>query len=203
MNKIEFNLEPVDNETLKIGNTKIEIRPFITVSEIVQLIGAYTDTYFSPVSNMGKDIPYDLVGAEYSLALEIIDAFTNIQIQDADGILVTGIQDLISRGVYAKITEKIMNYDEFRHLLDRVVSDIKEDMALKQSVGNIIDNLSNKLVDVFDKITNTDVSPESLEALKSTAKEVLEGMEKSPISNVFKEASVPVVAKKSKKKKIE
>jgi hypothetical protein len=197
MEKITLNLEAaeIENTTFKFLGNKIEVVPTITVEDQIKFIQHYLDNYF-----VADDLT-NYVGAEYSLAFEVLDKYTNVKVfetsdlESAENNTIVVSADnnvLISLGLWKEVSSKITNYPEFRQNLDRVIFDTKESLALKSSVGTVIDGLVTKVTDFIEKLASINIDDEGLAKLKSTAQELLSNIEQSPVAEVFKESSKQV-----------
>jgi hypothetical protein len=182
MEKITLNLEAaeIENTTFKFLGNKIEVVPTITIEDQVLFIRNYLDNYFDPSNDLISDTTTNYIGAEYALALEILDKYTNVDISEDKDVLLSLTDEIFS---------KISNYSDFREKLWRVVSDKKEELDLEKSVGTVIDGLVTKVTDFIERLASINIDDEGLAKLKSTAQELLTGIEQSPVAEVFKESS--------------
>jgi hypothetical protein len=194
MEKITLNLEAVETEnvTFKFLGNKIEVVPTITVEDQIKFIQHYLDNYF-----VSDDLT-NYVGAEYSLAFEVLDKYTNVKVfetadlESAENNTIVVSADnniLISLGLWKEVSSRITNYPEFKNNLDRVVSDQKETLALKSSVGTVIDSLVIKVTDFIERLASINIDDEGLSKLKETAKELMSNIEQSPVAEIYKESS--------------
>jgi hypothetical protein len=194
MEKITLNLEAaeIENTTFKFHGNKIEVVPTITIEDQIKFIQHYLDNYFV------TDDLTNYVGAEYSLAFEVLDKYTNVKVFESSDlesaenntIVVSADNNvLISLGLWKEVSSKITNYPEFRQNLDRVVFDTKESLALKSSVGAVIDSLVTKVTDFIEKLASINIDDEGLAKLKETAKELMSNIEQSPVAEIYKESS--------------
>jgi hypothetical protein len=194
MDKITLNIKAaeIENTTFKFLGNKIEVVLTITIEDQIKFIQHYLDNYF-----VADDLT-NYVGAEYSLAFEVLDKYTNVKVfetsdletSENNTIVVSADNNvLISLGLWKEVSSRITNYSEFRQNLDRVVFDTKESLALKSSVGTVIDSLVTKVTDFIERLASINIDDEGLAKLKATAQELLTGIEQSPVAEVFKESA--------------
>jgi hypothetical protein len=92
--------------------------------------------------------------------------------------------------IFDTITKNILNYDDFLDLLYGVVNNIEEQLAQKRSVGGIIDSLYEKVGIIINQLIEStkNLTPEQLENLKETGKELVDKINTSPLAQeVFKD----------------
>lgn len=78
MKKSKFKFEIPQNIIIEIGGQKVEITPFISLSEQIAFINSYLETYFK-ANDIWMD-ECDIIGAEHALKLAIVDILTSIEI---------------------------------------------------------------------------------------------------------------------------
>lgn len=153
-------------KTIKVEGceTLVEIRQYLPVEEKLGVIGrvielAHDENNFS-----------NPVKANVYLALEIVQAYTNITFTEKQKENVTKLYDsLLSSGWLDKILELIPD-DELETLSDGVVETIRAYYAYRNSVLGILDNVSSDysnlnldITNLQDKLTNG----ENIELLKN------------------------------------
>ena len=191
MDKIKIDLSLPETRSFTEGAKEILVKPYLTSSEQIVLINSYMMAYFFPVStNTNKGLSeYDYIGAEYSLKLNIIDICTNIQVFDDNGNVMDDMSRILYNGIWNSVRGCIKNYDEFRTSLYAVKDDIKFQLQLSKSIGYIVENMSNKILAIFERLSSMDLSPENLKVLRETVETISKQLEDSPIGRVYKEAS--------------
>jgi hypothetical protein len=201
MEKKKLVVKPVDNHVFLYQNNPIEIRPYLTAVEQAILIEEYVSNYFYPNTGMVSGVDCDYLGAEYYLMLDIINRLTSVLVDDKEDVKGLSLEELVTTTLWVEIKSHISNYKEFREMLDRVVSDKKEQIALTKSVGATIDRVVEKVEEALLNLAQN-VDPEKL---KEVATGLLKDMEKSPMAPVFAEAQQEKVEKvrRTRKKKAE
>jgi hypothetical protein len=182
MEKITLNLEAVETEnvTFKFFGNKIEVIPALTLEDQILLVIHYLDNYFDNSGELIPDTTTNYIGAEYALALEILDKYTNVNITEDKDILLA---------LWKEVQSHISNYDVFKYDIERVVHDKQKELALKASTGIVLDSLVTKVTDFIERLASINIDDEGLAKLKDTAKELLSNIEQSPVAEVFKESS--------------
>jgi hypothetical protein len=175
MDKVVLSFEQPDNAIAKHNNQKIEVKPIISFGDEIMLIGAYLDSYFAPTNKTFPQSEYDYLAAEYAFRLGVLGQCTNIDMEATDpNALIENIK------LWQEVTDKIDNYPDVRiHLMD-VVSEVKEQMALKQSIGSVIDELVEKALGVLETLSQTEINENTLKELKGLIGDLNNGMGKQP-----------------------
>lgn len=192
--KIKLEFKSPKNKSLEYGESVIEIRPFLKIEEQVLLIDNYLINYFNLEKLEKTLVPnseYDYMKAEYNMIHSIFHLLTNV---DAE-TLNTDMYD--ASPLWIQVREKITNFEEFYKRLERVVSDVKEQIINKNSLGNTISGLSDKLVVILDNFSK--FTPEDIEKAKQTGMELLSKIENSPAQEMIAEGVV-TAKRKSKAK---
>ena len=184
MEKTQFNFEQPKDVVIEVDGQEIKVKPFLDLNQQIGLINSYLETYFQ---SSEKDVLMDkwnVTGAENALKLATVDLCSSIAIEGA-------FENLFYLSTYELIEEQIVNYWEFREILDEVVSNVKEQITQKKSVGGIIDNLYEKGKVILDQLVEStkNLTPEQLEKLKETGKELVDKIAQNPlVGEVFKDA---------------
>jgi hypothetical protein len=196
MAKEKLDVSPIGiiSEVYQLNKT-FKIRPYLTGGEQAEIINEYLNQYFYSPNHFVEDSEVDFIGAEFYLIMSVVDKVTNIEVLK-DGI---SIEEIIASGLWEIIKRRITNYAEFRAMLDRVISDKKEQLALAKSVGATIDRVVEKVEETLLNLAQN-VDPDKL---KEVATGILRDMEQSPIAPAFKEAQQEKVekARRTRKKK--
>jgi len=185
MEKGTFNFVVPENKILNLDEGEIIVKPYLDMNLQAALINQYTTTFFSSDNKTIAMDEWDEWGAECALKLAIIDLCSSVPVDgDFENILLSGIYDRIER--------EIKNYQEFRWLLDNTISNIKEQIAQKKSIGGTLDSLFEKariLVDNLIKSTEN-LTPEQLKKLKETGQELVDKLAENPlVAEVFKDVA--------------
>jgi hypothetical protein len=153
---IEFTFEKQD----------ILIYPYISLANETKVISDYCGSLFKDGEFLGNYIE-----AEYSLVLSILDLNTNIQITDENNIIID-LDDLLASGIWEQVNRRIENYDRVRSHLDNVVRNLIREKDLEKSIGSTIDNLSNKIFVLLDKIADLDLSEDGIKQLLTELRQI-------------------------------
>jgi hypothetical protein len=182
MEKITLNLEAVETEnvTFKFFGNKIEVIPVLTLEDQILLVIHYLNNYFDNSGELIPDTTTNYIGAEYALALEIMDKYTNVNISEDKDILLA---------LWKEVQAHISNYDVFKYDIERVVHDKQKELALKASTGLVLDSLVTKVTDFIERLASINIDDEGLANLKETAKELMSNIEQSPVAEIYKESS--------------
>ena len=131
---------------------------------------------------------YNLFTAEYNLKHGVVDLLTNIDGKSID----TNMYD--ADELWNEIEKRVVNYSEFRASLDRIISDIKEEIRNENSVGVVLSGLAKELNKVLSNFSN--ITPEELEKVKQSGIELIDKFEKSSLNGI----SVPTTPKTIRRK---
>lgn len=166
--KVDFK-EPECQEVIFEGKP-IKVKPYISLMDMGVIGGVYLEKYFS-------GSPSHVMEAEYALIMTVLDQCTNLEIEE------NGFGGFLANvKLWEDIVSKIKNYSTFRALLKQTVEERKELLRLENTTGRVISVLSSKILDLVDKLSNTEITPESIEKVKDLLKEV-------ESSTVFKKVS--------------
>ena len=91
----------------------------------------------------------------------ILQACTNVDTDDLDENIYSDFE------FWRKLSGAIENIDDFKHKLHRVVLDIKEQKAIDNSVGEVVNKLVEKAYVILDKIS--EISPEDINKLQESS----------------------------------
>jgi len=204
MEKKAFTLENPENVSIAFKGSAIDIKPYLTIAEQLQLINSYIQNYFFPdeEEKLIGMIESDAFNTEYALRLEIIDMCTSI-----DGKSVESV-NVFYTGLWEKIENSIINYNEFRSILSKIINEIEREQSLRKSIGSVIDGLMSRieliLVELNESLAN--FKPEDIDKVKEVGLSLLKEVENSSVANIFKEVEIgkaeeSVVPKKARKTK--
>jgi|GEM_PF-2764440 len=198
MEKQDFSLNVPENVQIAYKGNTVDIKPFITISEQIQLINNYISNYFLPDDNNVAMTRSDELNAEYALKLEVLDLCTSIEVDNNS--MVVFYDEL-----WNEIEIHIVNYNEFRGILYGIMSEIKREQSLEKSIGSVIDNFSTKLEFVLNKLSEyiSDFKIEDIEKIKEAGLSLLKELEDSPVAEIFKEVEIGKIEKTLKKEKKE
>lgn len=201
MEKIKLEKKTPNNKSFEYDDSTITVDPLITVSEKTFLINKYLSDYFESDANdkIITKTNYNLIKAEYNLIIYLVQLKSNI-----DATILTEDLDYYS-SLIDMILSNISNYGQFRKTLDRIVSDVKEEILIEKSIGNVIDNLFNKALLILDKFSDYDV--EKIKEAKEAGLELMNELRKSNMlsfrqdleeQNVKEEATIKTTRAKKK-----
>jgi len=178
VDKVKIKFEKPKKITVKYKNIEIKINPLLEMAEQVYLINSYVEDYFGISENPLVPLSeYNYIEAEFKLLNYLCQLATNIDYENIDANI------YIEPEFQNLITENIVNYPILRKNLDTVVKEIKEQLILKNSLGKVISDLVEKGYSYLDKLS--DITPEELEKMKYQGIELIERLEKSPLSEAL------------------
>ena len=190
MEKKKFSFKSPEMVKILVGDQEIEVVPYLDVETQVVLTKSYIDNYFSQ-SVIG--IEKDVVMAEHSLKLALLDLCTDVDVSEIS------INDILSNYVtYMKIIRSIVNYEEFRRTLSEIVSNIKEEEMKEKSIGFVLENIYAKALEFFENLSSMELSEENIGKIGKLLKEA----EESPLLNSLAKNLVMGVPKQPVEKKI-
>jgi hypothetical protein len=176
MDKIKLEFKTPENKTIEYNNVKIEVIPYIKFPAQIYIIDNYVKDYFgNPEDILIENTKYHYIEAEIRLRNYIIQLNTNIELKDINPEI------YVDPSLWAKITNEIENYWDFRDTLETIVYDIKQQQTLENSVGKIVSDLVNKGYALLDKVAS--LNPEEIKEAGQKGLELVERLEKSSILN--------------------
>ena len=149
MNKIKFDFTPKKNKIIKIGNDKVEIKPYIPSKDILS-INTLCLKQFSEQDNLAEC----LTTIKYVFDMFVINQCTNIQI---DGIILNekdgksnieiditsdAIEKFDSSQIMEKIAPHILNYDEVYNGVKFLI-ELQNVQKAFGTMGNLIPSIDN------------------------------------------------------------
>jgi hypothetical protein len=183
MEKKNYNFSNPDSVFITVMGQEVEVRPFLNVNEQIALINQYLETYFSLETKSIEKDAWAEWDAEYALQLGIVDLLSDIKIEGA-------FDNLFYSNGYQEIENVIVNYWQFRQLLDDAVENIKRQLEMQNSVGAKLDSLFNKIEVLLNNLNNSmqNMNPEMLEKLKETGTELVGKLTENPlVQEVYKD----------------
>ena len=151
--KKEIKVEPIKSILGKYNGQEFLIEPFITFEHGNMLYTTYVETYFDEESSMVER----KINADISFVLAITDLCTTIDIEK-----IKDIDGFVYGGLWKEIYSNIANYDEYVKNINILIERIENQNAIEKSIGSVIDNLGNKLMNFIE---NVDLSTENIDKL--------------------------------------
>lgn len=169
--KISFNEDELEtSETIKIGNKAVEVKTYISLP----IQGVLIQQYCEELTDITSPIEMRILRAKIKLCLAIVSFMTNLEIEDIDEYSFP-LDEFIASGAYAKILEKITNYNDFENILNLSVDLLFKDKYNKPEMLFKLENIIGEVESLLGKITNMDLDKdgiaELLEAVLKTQKE--------------------------------
>jgi len=167
MDKKSFKFTKVEPEviTIEYQEQEVKVRSILYIAEQAQLIENYIQNRFFPKEVMLSATGHDILGAEHALRLDIIQALTDIEVSDED------ISIFLYGDIFYQIENAIENYEEFQDVLYQTIEDVEKSLALKSSVGKVLEGLSVKVSSFLENMNeiSKNLKPEDLDKIKDIA----------------------------------
>lgn len=164
--KVTLDLSEFEKEleipTFKFKKQTITVFPYLKVGDKSTLIAEYLSALYSDPST---DLEIRYLIAEYAVMMRLIDTVTNIDIDNLDPDVV------VHSGLYKEITSRIANYSEFRYELEEVCKIRQEEIAIKNSIGAVLQNLVDKLNKTLENASQMDA-----ESIRQAGKEFTDNL---------------------------
>jgi hypothetical protein len=190
MDKVKIVYKQPENKLVSYGESVILVNPFLGVAQQAFLINRYLKEYFTNLDNKVVEFSdYDYLGAEISLKNYIFQTNTNLDTESLNNEIYVDVL------FWDIITREILNYKDFRNKLAYIVQEIKEQLAIKNSVGVVLSALSDKVSNILDKFSS--ITPEEVENLQKNGAELMKKFEEITAS---KEIVPAIPVKKAGKK---
>jgi len=188
MDKITLEYKAPENKKITYNEVEIEIVPVLNFVQQAGLINRYANEYFGQVENKLVSLaPHNYVEAEYNLMVYVIQTVTNIDVESLSFELLSDVS------FWNEIVNNISNYSDFRKRLDCVVEEIKEEIKIQKSIGQVLDNALGKLSGLLEMFSN--LNPEDIKELQKEGASLLSELEKSSIA-LASDVSKPKTEKK-------
>lgn len=169
--KIKAEFPKEGNRIVGLGNTEIQVSPFLNHQE-QQLI---TEIYLKELyAEENGNHNMAVLNAENALTISILNYSTNLlTIEEKDGkeVPVISLNDLYAHPEFVKnVFSNIKNYKEFRERLNATIEFANEQRRLTHSVGSKVDLIISKIINFIDNLS--DITPERLEEMKESLKDI-------------------------------
>jgi hypothetical protein len=156
MEKVNIELKELPIISKIHNGITINIYPYISIENKLEIIKTYLDALFSDGS-----VTANYIMAEYSLILSVVNLCTNINIDHHD--IITKI---VFTGLWDEIKSDIKNYNDFRKELDEIIKIKRNDMSLSSNLNILI----LKISDFIDNISKLDLSENGIKQLTDSYK---------------------------------
>lgn len=157
MEKIKLDLHPVKNKSVKIEDINVSVVPYVSTKDKYALISEYVDHIID-----GTDFATDYVVANGVLILGVIESNTNIDIDS--GI---SLDDIICSGVWDRVKNAILNYQELKDEADTAIRYSIEMKKIEIDYNGALLQVLNKASALLDEIAKVDLSKEGVEKIIS------------------------------------
>lgn len=176
MEKKTFSFTDVEQASVLYLGKTIEVIPYLSQDEMLTLAHAYMTDLSSKADTIGGNI----LLAEFSLMLNIVDLKTNIRVmnEDGDGLSLTIDQLLANIALYDLVVGQIKNYYLFREYLNKIVESANFQKQIESNVGTAI----NKVSEAVSQILSFEPSEENFNRIRAFLTE-LQG---SPVLDAVK-----------------
>jgi hypothetical protein len=190
MNKAKLDISSKEPKNFIFNNQKIEVLPYIVPSRQLELIRNYIALYFT-----GSVEAENRLSAEWGLILQLMDSQTNVSVfEEVDSV---SLDSIITSGLWDEIQKYICNYEDLLENLYFVVGSMKDSIALDKSVGSILQNVSDKVLEFVDKISELDLSKEGVQELVNKFQEAnqdfqqkyMNAPEEKPVKKIRRKAT--------------
>lgn len=174
MDKIKLEFKAPEKEKIEYNGVKIEVTPYLDFIQQTGLINKYVEDYFGEIENkLIVQSPYNFIEAEYNLKVYVIQTVTNI---DVDTLVVEIVSD---ENLFDEISNCIYNYEDFLYRLKTVVNEIKSEISMRKSVGQVIDKVAGQLSGILSMFA--EMSPEEIKELQEEGRNLLSELDNSAV----------------------
>lgn len=161
----------IEPEKIEFEGKEILVENHLSLDDQQIIIGAYLHVYFHGENGYFSDVKADYFGAEAAFDMAVLDLATNIKV-DAKGF---NMDLAYEYGLVSMVKSKIKNIEHVREILERSVSDAKEE---KNSLLGIISSIPEMI---------NGIDPEKIKELGDAVKDLEVLAEDSPLSGLLKE----------------
>lgn len=170
MDKVQISFK--ESEWKLLAKWGISVKPYVGLIDQMAIIDVYVKDLFSEEG----DVETNYIKAENGLIANILELNTNLKLVEeveGEGRVLVSMDDIFSNwDMYVAVENAIVNMGDLKRRLLKTVEAKREDMRLKTSIGFVLDNLYAKATEYISHIVATEITPESLEALKGTMQEL-------------------------------
>lgn len=172
--RVKVEIKVPQNKTIEYNGVTIEINPYIDFAEQILLINEYVNDLFSESNEiLVPKTKNHIFEAECRLKNYIIQINTNIDMSNIDNNIY--IDDFL----WAVLMREISNYSEFRKRLDYVVFEVREQIKLENSLGQVLSDILEKVQGFVEQIEK--ISPEDIKQLQEVGTGMISELEKTSI----------------------
>lgn len=173
MERIKLEFKVPNNVTFEYNKSVVEIKPYLDTPTEIVLINKYVEDYFFKPEKLIEKSEYAYLDAEYNQFNYIIQANTNIDVDSLPS-------DVYSNTSFVElILSRIINYKEFKEKQERVVRDIKEQIAISNSAKAAVAEIMTNFSGIIDSMA--DITPEQIESAKKAGIDLMKELEKNSI----------------------
>lgn len=152
MEKLDFTIAKKEITSFLFQANKIEILPYIPQEVKYNVAKNYINFMLSDEDNLVQAY----YSAEWSIIMGILEGCTNIKATPEN------FDSIIDSGLWEEVKSRLVNYNEFMQDLQAIYANVADKITLEKSLGNTFDKLANKVAEFFDKISEIDLSKESI-----------------------------------------
>jgi hypothetical protein len=181
LSKKVFAFEFPKTKTVTIGDLEIEVRPYLTLEDMISIIKVYLNTYFSPDEPRFPEDGWDMFGANLFLKMAVLDTCTDV-LATGEAVKIF----LCIPGAWDAVEKAIDNYFEFMYILTETVENVKEQKRLNASLSPLVDKIGVFVENLSKAIK--ELKAEDIEQLKQAADEIIGKVNGSDtLKSIFKD----------------
>jgi len=166
-NKVKFPFEGKKEKIIEFQKNDIIILPYLKEEVKLDLSKNYIEALFNEEFNICENY----YQAQWSMIIGILSSNTNV---DYD---VENFDNIVNGGLWDLIKNNIDNYNDF--ILD--LKNIVNYEYQKRSIGNSINKLANKTIDLINYIGTLDLSEEGISKLLKSIQDKTDELKNAPI----------------------
>jgi len=155
MEKISIELSAPKEKKFELGDQMIVVDPYISLSTRRILIQEYLSIFLNELD----DLTERYLKAKNVFMMIVIDLNTNIDISNL------GVDAILKNDLWNLLRGHILNLGEIEKELKEVVEYALKEKEMQKSIGYNFDRVSNKISDLLDKVSDTDLSKEGIAEL--------------------------------------
>ena len=155
MEKISIELSAPKEKKFELGDQMIVVDPYISLSTRRILIQEYLSIFLNELD----DLTERYLKAKNVFMMIVIDLNTNIDISNL------GVDAILKNDLWNLLRGHILNLGETEKELKEVVEYALKEKEMQKSIGYNFDRVSNKISDLLDKVSDTDLSKEGIAEL--------------------------------------
>ena len=153
---LSFDVGEQEFEIVTFQKQQIKVKRYLSMDDIAKLVSSYIQEYFDV-----SDVNQQLVFAEYFFKSNVFELATDYTLQTEQ------FNEIISSNLLNEVMSKVNNTNEAREIITKTIQKMEKKNSFEAKLGS----LTNKAVEILDKLSEVDFNKDVLESITNTLKD--------------------------------